>query len=124
MDQNVLVSSGQSLVKAMDETGLAPRIAMWVHNSDTDTWKLWIVPPRGLHDKREFYRSVAAIIARNRDTLQSIDASDTEMVPESHPAMKGLGRVIRMPGLGVAHFAGNRFNGFYLPDGIVLRSAL
>ena len=124
MDQSTLVSSGQSLIRVMDETGLSPRIAMWVHNSETDAWKLWIVPPRGLDDKLEFYRTVSELIARNRDRLPGIDASDTEPVPDSHPAMKGLGRVVRVTGVGAAHFPGNLFDGFYLPDGIVLRSAL
>ena len=124
MDQSVLVSSGQSLVRAMDHSGLSPRIAMWVHNSDTDTWKLWLVPPPGLDDKREFYRRVAEVISKNREQLQGIDVSDTEMVLDSHPAMRGLCRLFRSPGLGVISFYGNRFNGFYLPDGIILRSDL
>ena len=49
---------------------------------------------------------------------------NTEMVPESHPAMKGLGKLIRAPGLRNIHFDGNRFDGYYLSEGIVLRSDL
>jgi hypothetical protein len=124
MDQNVLVSSGHELVKALDAAGLRPRIAMWVHNTDTDTWKLWVVPPAGLKDKHEFYRRVSEIVSKNRAALGGIDASDTEMVSDTHPAMKGLGRFLKMPSLGSAYFSGNRFNGFYLPDGIILRSDL
>ncbi len=121
MDQNTLVSSGHALVKALDAIGLNPRLAMWVHATDTDTWKLWIVPPVGLTDKHEFYRHVSEAISKNRADLGGIDASDTEMVLESHPAIKGLRGVMRMPGLGSAYFSGNRFNDFYLPDGIILR---
>jgi hypothetical protein len=64
---------------------------------------------------------LAEIITKNRSELGGIDASDTEMVLDSHPAMKGLKNFIRAPGLGSIHFSGNRFNGFYLPDGIILR---
>jgi hypothetical protein len=124
MDQNVLVSSGHALIKALDDVGLRPRAAMWVHNTDTDTWKLWIVPRAGFTDKHEFYRRVSEIVSKNRAALGGIDASDTEMVLDSHPAMSGLGRFLKMPGLGSSNFPGNRFNGFYLSDGIILRSDL
>lgn len=121
MDQNTLVSAGHALVKALDAIGLNPRVAMWVHATDTDTWKLWIVPPAGLTDKQEFYRRVSEVASKDPAALGGIDASDTEMVLDSHPAIKGLRGFMRMPGLGNAYFSGNRFNGYYLPDGIILR---
>ena len=120
MDQNTLVSSGHALVKAMEAAGFRPRVAMWVHNTDIDTWKLWLVPPAGHKDKADFYRRIAQIVSKHRAELGGIDASDTEMVLDSHPAMQGLGRFMKSPGLGNIRFSGNRFNGFYLPDGIIL----
>jgi hypothetical protein len=124
MDQNTLVSGGHALVRELDNAGLHPRAAMWVHNTDTDTWKLWIVPPRGLTDKHEFYRRISVIVANNRAALGGIDTSDTEMILDTHPAMKGMEQFMRMPGLGSVHFSGNRVNGFYMPDGIILRADL
>lgn len=124
MDQEILVTSGHALVKALDNDGLSPRIAMWVHNVDTDTWKLWIVPPKDMNDKREFYRRISEVISRNYDSIGGIDASNAEMIADNHPAMKGLSGFIKCKGLGSICFTGNRFNGFYLPDGIILRSDL
>jgi hypothetical protein len=98
--------------------------SMWVHNTDTDAWKLWIVPPAGFKDKHEFYRQIAEIVSKNRAALGNIDASDTEMVLDTHPAMIGIGRFLKMGGLGSANFWGNIFNGYYLPNGIILRSDL
>jgi hypothetical protein len=124
MDQEILVSGGHALVKAMDESGLTPRLAMWVHNSDMDTWKLWLVPPQGLTDKQLFYRKLSEIVSSNREHLSGLDSSDTEMISEEHPAAKGLRRFIRAPGFSNIVFKGNMFNGFYLPDGIIIRSDL
>ena len=121
MDQNTLVSGGHALVTELDKAGFRPRVAMWVHNTDTDTWKLWIVPPAGFTDKHDFYRRISMIVAKNRAALGGIDASDTEMVLDTHPAVKGLKSFLKAPGLGSVHFSGNRFNNFYLPDGIILR---
>jgi hypothetical protein len=122
MDQSTLVSSGHALVKAMDDAGFRPRLAMWVHNTETDTWKLWLVPARGKIDKADFYRRIAQIVSKQRAELGGIDASDTEMILDSHPAIAGLSRFIRAPGLNSINFAGNRFNGYYLPEGIILRA--
>jgi hypothetical protein len=124
MDQSLLVSRGHSLIKALDEDGFRPRVAMWVYNSDADSWRLWIVPPEGFADMRAFYRRITDIVANNKEILSDIDASDTEMVLESHPAMKGIGEYLKMPGLGSSYFSGNKFGNFYLPEGIILRSNL
>jgi hypothetical protein len=126
MDQNLLVSAGKALVMALDEAGLRPRMAMWVHYSDTDTWKLWIVPPASIaeKDKHEFYRRVSEVMSRAKTELSGFDASDTLMVMDSHPAVRGVGRFISISGLASVQFRGNTFNGYYLPEGIILRSDL
>jgi hypothetical protein len=53
-----------------------------------------------------------------------MDASDTEMISDTHPAIRGMKRFMRAPGLSSITFSGNVFNGFYLPDGIIPRSNL
>jgi len=124
MDQGLLVKSGHVLVKALDDANASPRAALWVHNTDTDTWKLWIVPHTSVTDKRAFYRTISEIVSKKRVELGEVDASDVELVGVDHPAIKGLGRFLKMPGLGASYFSNNRFNGFYLPDGIILRMDL
>jgi hypothetical protein len=124
MDQSILVRSGKLLVEGLDHAGDRPRAAVWVHNGETDTWKLWIVLQPSASDQREFYRRVSEIVAKNRDQLGGIDASDVELVSESHPAIRGLAAMMRVEGLSDVHLSNNRLNGFYLPDGIILRLAL
>jgi hypothetical protein len=124
MDQNSLVTSGHALIKELDAAGLSPQIAMWVHGVDSDTWKLWIVPASSVKDKQDFYRQVAQIIAKHRTEIGSLSASDVEMMKITHPAMAGLGQMMRVEGLSNINFSGNQFKGFYLPNGIVLRSVV
>lgn len=124
MDQTILVKDGQALINALDKAGTPPRFAMWVHSPDTDTWKLWIVPDPSVKDKRDFYRRIVEAISKTRATPGGIEASDAEMVDAAHPAMAGLARFIKAPGLTVISFSGNTFNGYYLPDGIILRADL
>lgn len=124
MDKNALVEEGSKLVRWLDDSKLKPRAAMWVYNSETETWKLWIVPASEIHDKREFYLELSNIISAHRDEIPSLDISSVEFKADSHPAVKGLGAMFHMEGLGSAHFSNNRFNGFSLPDGIILRMAV
>ena len=76
-----------------------------------------------MNDKQEFYRRIAEIITQHRTNLGDFFASDVEMVSDSHPAAQRIRKFIHAPGLITAHFSGNVFNGFYLPDGIILRSS-
>lgn len=124
MDPNLLVSQGQALTRHLDETKVKPRAVMWVHLEDAPTWRLWIVPDPAVTDKREFYRIVAETISQNSDELQGLDVSVTEFVDAKHPAMRGMKSFIRVTGISDARFSGNRFNGFYLPDGIIIRAEL
>ena len=124
MDKDLLVSSGTALVRLLDHNGLKPRAAMWVYNSDTEAWRLWIVPDQALKDKAEFYRKLAVVISDNRDKLLGFDIGYVEYKSAEHPVVKGMGSVIRMDGLGSAHLTNNQLNGIFLPDGIVLRMAV
>jgi hypothetical protein len=124
MDQDLLVTSGQELIKLLDAKGTKPRAALWVYNPDNDIWRLWIVPPANIADKNQFYQLMADVISKNRDQLHGLDISATEFVKDNHPAILGMNRFMRMEGIGSAHVSNNQFNGFYLPDGIVLRMAV
>ncbi len=121
MDQTLLVKAGHTIVRGLDESGHSPRAALWVYAPETDTWKLWLVLDKAMVDIRRFYRLLSDIARQHRDELGDIDAGDTTLVPAEHPAIQGLRRLMRMPGLGSAVLSNNRLNGFYLPEAIVLR---
>lgn len=124
MDTDILVKEGQRLVHRLDEGKVKPRGAIWVYSSETENWRLWIVPSAGVTDKAEFYRLVSETISQHRDEMPSLDIGDIELKRADHPAVQGLGKVLRMDGVGAATFSNNRFNGFFLPDGVVLRMAV
>ncbi len=124
MDTDVLVKEGQNLVRRLDEGKIKPKGAVWVYSSDTDSWRLWIIPSSAITDKTEFYRLVSEAISHHRDEMLGLDVSLVELKSADHPVVEGLGHFLRMEGLGAATITNNRFNGFYLPDGVVLRMAV
>lgn len=96
---------------------------MWVYNSEADSWRLWVVPA-GAIDKAEFYLILSDVISRHRDEIPGFDISLVEFKTEKHPAVQGLGKMFRLEGTASVSVANNTFDGFYLPDGIVLRMAV
>lgn len=121
MDQSTLVENGHNLIEAMSRNGIALRGAMWVHSTDTDVWRLWIVPPKELTDKREFYRRVSEVITKNRNLFSDFDAGDVDLISDTHPAIAGISRMFKVTGpKSSAFLKNNMVNGFYIPDGIIL----
>jgi hypothetical protein len=124
VDTNALVAEGSKLVSLLDNSKLKPRAAMWVYNSETDTWKLWIVPALAVSDKREFYLELSNVISAHRKEIPSLDISSIEFKEGNHPAVKGLGAAFSVNGLSSVHLSNTSFNGFSLPNGIILRMAV
>ena len=123
MDKEILVRNGHALVHRLDQPKIKPRAAIWVHITDNDIWRLWIVGQRATNEQ-EFYRIVAETISKNREDFQGMDISSVELVDDTHPAISGMRGFMKMEGLGSAYVSNNRMNGFFLPDGIILRMAL
>ena len=97
---------------------------MWVYNEDADSWRLWIVPGPEINDKFQFYRRLAEIVADNRNVLGDLDASSTQFMSESHPALVGLARFARVEGVSAIRLSNNMLNGYYLPDAVIIRMVL
>lgn len=121
MDKNLLVTSGHALIDRLEANGIRPSAAIWVRGADIDNWRLWIVPPDDFKDKRDFYRRVSEVISNNPDRFQGFDASYVEMVSSDHPAISALRRMFHVGGQTDVSIQSNMLNGFYLPDGIILR---
>lgn len=118
------VRAAQVLVGLLDEAGLKPRAALWTYTSDTDSWRLWIVPPVQISDKREFYLRLADVFAAHGDELAGLDSGEVQFVDARHPVIQGLRRIFRAAGLAEIRFTNNVLNGYFLPDAVILRMAV
>ena len=115
------VSAAQRLTRLLDASGIPPRAVVWAYESDRRAWRLWIVPPAGLSDKREFYLRLADVFAANASALVGFDLGEVQFVRDDHPAIRGLAKMFRLPGVNDAYVSDNVLNGYYLPDAIVIR---
>lgn len=122
MDQYVLVEAGKNLVEALERNGVSLKAAVWVHLAEDQDWRLWLVPSAAV-ERRAFYRRVAEGIAAGEAEYHGLSASDTEMVGDDHPAIVALRTRSQVNGRTPTRFTTTLLNGFYLPEGIVLRMA-
>lgn len=122
MDQYLLVEAGTNLVEALERNGVRLKAAVWVHLADDADWRLWLVPAAKV-ERRAFYRRVAEVIAAGEADFHGLSASDTQMIDEHHPAIVALRAHGQVNGHTPARLATTMLNGFYLPEGIVLRIA-
>src|SRR3990172_7010512 len=104
------VRAAQALVRRLDEADMRPRAALWAYTSDTDSWRLWIVPPVGMSDKREFYLRLADVFAAHGDELAGLDSGEVQFVDAKHPVIQGLCRFVRNDGLSEIRFTSNVLN--------------
>jgi hypothetical protein len=118
------VRAAQALVQLLDEAGLPPRAALWTYTSDSDSWRLWVVPPTELKDKREFYLRLADVFAAHASEVAGLDMGEVQFIEAKHPVIQGLGRIFHAEGNGEIRFTNNMLNGYFLPDAIIIRMAV
>jgi hypothetical protein len=119
LDQEALVEHAQELTRHLDNTKAAPKAVMLVVSEETGNQRLWIVPRDEAINKQEFYRIVAETISANG--IVGIEVGLVELAKSTNPAMKGMGLMMRVEGIGSVHVSSNTFNGVLLPDGVIIR---
>lgn len=124
MDKTALVEQSKRLVVLLDEAGFPPRGAVVIYDRERDNWRLWIVPAKTLVDKHEFYRQVSTLLVEHEAEFPTLDVGNVDLRFPEHSAIVGLSRFIRAAGINHMELSDNVFNGFYLPDCIVIRMAL
>jgi hypothetical protein len=118
------VTAAQRLVALLDSEGLAPRAALWVYEANRESWRLWIVPPKGMVDKRAFYLQLAKLFAARSEELPGLDLGEVQFMTDDHPAIVGLGRVVKITGVSDARLSNNVVDGYFIPEAIVIRMAV
>lgn len=122
MDQAALVRQGHALVDLMDAEHIAPAFVMWVYSEDAGIWRLWVVPPTSLQDIHAFYRRISKLLTDHKSAAFGLEASDVELVKGDHPAVASVSRALPIQGKSVVRLSNNWVDGFFIPDGILLRT--
>jgi len=115
-----VVKAGHKLIERLEKRRIPINAALWVVDPDTKFWRLWLFPAAPPIDKHDFYRSVSEIMSADPEIFTGMDAADTEFVSDNHPAISALRTLLRTE-KGSIVMRNNIFNGYYLPDSIVLR---
>jgi hypothetical protein len=127
MDTSALVREGKRLIELMDGAGLSPKAAILVPDSETGTWRIWVVPPKEEYLKISqfnYHGKISSTIVDHQDQFSLLTGGDVDLRSAEHPAIRALAVVVRLDGIGDVHLRAIAINGFFVPDCIVLRMAL
>ena len=121
------VRSGAEFLEALDESGFNADAALWIYNSETDTWKLTIAYSGKKSDIEQKYRQAADVLSRLRENAEGdapvLDLSKVRIVHDSDMLISGLRPVIRVEGVSSVRFSQNMINGIYVEDALIYRMA-
>ena len=129
MDPEALVKAGHQILDALDKAGIPPVFGAWIHNLETDVWKLWIVPPiRKNHKekvgKEEFFLTLSKIISGDRKGFQDFDIGMIVFKSLSDRVVELIGRNFKAPGFTNVYLKNCTFDGFLIEECVIVRSDL
>lgn len=121
------VADAIQLVQKLDAEGNPPALAAWYYYDDADEWRLLVAGPTfdALLPKQEpiaYKKLVEAMAGLN---LSSLTISDLKLVNTKAPLPQALRFLIGTGPTGIsrAHFTNTTFNGIFMKEMIILRSA-
>ena len=121
MDRDPLVDKGHTLIDLLEAEGLKIAVAIWIQNPEADAWRFWLTPEDKLDDKREFYRRIAEIIAKHRDVLPDLDASDTELISKDNPVVKSMRGLFSVKERSLVRLTNCTIDSVFIPAALILK---
>jgi hypothetical protein len=98
-------------------------VAILIKIEDSETWKIWIVPPIK-SKKEEFFLELSKIFSANRDGLRNLDIGMVEYRSIADRTIELFGAMFRFGGIGSAYLNNVTVNGVLLPEAIAIRIEL
>jgi hypothetical protein len=122
-----LLEDSIALVRALDASEAAPKLAAWYFYEDAGEWRLLIAGETfdQLLPKKEAlaYQKISEAISSAG--LQSLSISLVKLIQSSEALPKALRFLIGTPpdGMAQAHFSDTTLNGIFIKEMVVLRSS-
>lgn len=120
------IDAGLNLIRALDERNYGVVAALWLYNSDMDSWRMTIAYQGARKDLEKKYLEAAIISAdwREKNPEEPIlDLSKVKITSADDKLIAGLGPALRVDGIGEIRFSRNTINGIFVEDALIHRLA-
>jgi hypothetical protein len=118
-----MIDSGATLIRRLDERGLAPDAAFWFYLPDRQEWSLVIAEAK-LANKgpRWVYSRIRDAISESREELPGLSLDTVSVVKPDAPSVSLLMAAIDTgPGIAGIRFTNNVINGTVVEDAYIYR---
>jgi hypothetical protein len=120
------VDAGINLIKALDDKEFGVVAALWLYNSDTETWRMVIAysgPMKELERKRLEAAIISSDFRASHPDKPILDLSKVKITSADDQLVAGLSPVLRVEGLSEVRFSHNTVNGIFVEDALIHRLA-
>lgn len=120
------IDAGLGLIRALDADNFKVSAALWLYNSDLDSWRMIIAYQGPKKDLEKKYLEAATIAANWRSAHPDqpiLDLSKVKITSADDKLIVGLRPAIRIDGLAEVRFSHNTVNGIYVEDALIHRLA-
>ena len=120
-----LIDAGASLVKKLDERGLAPDMAFWLYSSEEQTWKLLLVEVKlAKKGPKAAYSEVQKILAKYAQELGNLKLDDLVLEKPDARIVELIRKAVRTgPAVSGIRFKNNVVDGTLIDDAYIYRAA-
>jgi hypothetical protein len=118
-----LITEGETLIRALDDTGVSAGAAFWFYFSDIAAWKLVLAEEKlGPEGPREVYRKIQRTIASLSSEIQTLSLEDVVLTKPDAPIVAVLKKAIQTgPDLVGIRFTNNVVDGALIEDAYIYR---
>lgn len=120
------IEEGIRLVRALDGGGFPVKAALWLYSGDAQRWRFIIATTNVPKDISVRIREAVDISAQWREQHPGetlLDLARVSFVGENDRLIAGLGRVLKLEGLGEIRFSNNMVDGVFVEDALIHRLA-
>ena len=113
------VNRGLMTVNALDTKGFPVAAALWLFNSERDSWRFILATPK--LDELGRVAAYEALISALEGAAFALRAEDISLVSPKDPLMLQMGTAVRVEGIAQTRVTNSSFNGVYIEDALVYR---
>ncbi|GLS28785.1 hypothetical protein [Neomesorhizobium albiziae] len=120
------VDAGINLIQALDSKKFEVAAALWLYNSDIESWRMVIAYRGARKDLEKKYLDAAVIVSEWRKSHPDrpiLDLSKVRITSADDRLIAGLKVALRVDGVGEVRFSHNTVNGIYVEDALIHRLA-
>ena len=116
------ITSGERLIKKLEQRGMAPDVVFWLYSSEDQAWKLVLVEEKlSKEGPRAGYLRLQRVLSQHGSELQPLELKDVEIAKSTSRIVQLIKKAVRTKNKAV-RFRNNVLDGTLIDDAYIYRT--